>query len=106
MLASNFWLTGLYSSLKRSGVHSLFGEARAFSFISSATLAVHSSSVDSLLESQAIELNGHSCRVHYGRPYNIKITHEMDITVAKCIFNHIERYILEDVEFNSYEDQI
>lgn len=57
-------------------------------------------------ESQAIELNGHSCRVHYGRPYNIKITHEMDITVAKCIFNHIERYILEDVEFNSQEDQI
>ena len=56
-------------------------------------------------ESQAIELNGHSCRVHYGRPYNIKITHEMDITVAKCIFNHIERYILEDVEFNSHEDQ-
>ena len=57
-------------------------------------------------ESQAIELNGHKCRVHYGRPYNIKITHEMDMTVAKCIINHIERYILEDVEFNTNEDQI
>ncbi len=57
-------------------------------------------------ESQAIELKGHKCRVHYGRPYNIKITHEMDMTVAKCIINHIERYILEDVEFNKNKDQI
>ena len=57
-------------------------------------------------ESQAIELNGHKCRVHFGRPYNIKITHEMDMTLAKCIFNHLERYILEDIEFNINEDQI
>jgi 2-C-methyl-D-erythritol 4-phosphate cytidylyltransferase len=46
-------------------------------------------------ESQALEILGHTCRVHIGRPYNIKITRNSDMWQAKCISNHLLDYIDE-----------
>ena len=47
-------------------------------------------------ESQALEISGHSCRVHIGQPYNIKITRNSDMLQAKCISNHLLDYIYEE----------
>ena len=47
-------------------------------------------------ESQALEILGHPCRVHIGRPYNIKITRNSDMWQAKCISNHLLDYIDEE----------
>ena len=47
-------------------------------------------------ESQALEILGHPCRVHIGRPYNIKITRNSDMWQAKCISNHLLDYIEEE----------
>jgi len=50
-------------------------------------------------ESQALEILGHTCRVHIGRPYNIKITHDADMPLAKCIYNHVIDYLIREKEY-------
>ena len=58
-------------------------------------------------ESQALEILGHTCRVHIGPPHNIKITHDTDMPLVKCICNHVVDYSIEaqDYEIEEYNDE-
>ena len=50
-------------------------------------------------ESQALEILNHECTVIKGKPYNIKITEDIDLIHAKCLAN-IDKYIIEEEEPN------
>ena len=49
-------------------------------------------------DSQALEILGHQCRVHMGKPYNNKITYHSDLPYAKCIYEHMYKSLYEDGE--------
>lgn len=50
-------------------------------------------------ESQALEILNHECTVIKGKPYNIKITEDIDLIHSKCLAN-IDKYIIEEEEPN------
>ena len=50
-------------------------------------------------ESQALEMLNHECTVVKGKPYNIKITEDIDLTHAKCLAN-IDKHIIKEEESN------
>jgi len=41
----------------------------------------------------------HECTVVKGKPYNIKITEDIDLTHAKCLAN-IDKHIIKEEESN------
>ena len=43
-------------------------------------------------DSQALEVLGHKCRIHIGKPYNYKITYESDMAYMKCIYEYMSKY--------------
>jgi len=47
-------------------------------------------------DSQALEVLGHKCIVHMGKPYNNKITYQSDLSYAKCIYEHMYKSLYED----------
>ena len=48
-------------------------------------------------ESQALEILNHECTVIKGKPYNIKITEDIDLIHARCLTN-INNTFLENEE--------